>query len=90
MWQTAKHLGRILRHYYKAEEIVYAIQDGIHSGQTVSHVHLHVIPKHITGSHPFKIKVDAEERVARSSEEMEEEATLYRKLIQNTSLTQFL
>ena len=79
MWQVARRFGKILKEYYNALGIIYGIQDGIHSGQSVHHVHLHLIPEY---SFKIDIKVDFEQRKPRSDEEMEAEASLYKTLLQ--------
>ncbi|VAI03840.1 unnamed protein product [Triticum turgidum subsp. durum] len=45
LWVTAKEVGAKLEQYHKASSITFAIQDGPQAGQTVAHVHIHVIPR---------------------------------------------
>jgi bis(5'-adenosyl)-triphosphatase len=44
LWQSAKMLGDNLKAFYKTDAISYNIQDGKDAGQTVEHVHIHLIP----------------------------------------------
>lgn len=78
MWISAKKIGENLKNIYGIESIQYTIQDGIDAGQTVDHVHIHIIPipkrRYNTNE-----DIDAPERVARSIEEMSKEAELYRQ-----------
>lgn len=78
MWISAKKIGENLKSLYGVEAVQYTIQDGIDAGQTVDHVHIHIIP--IPKRKYSKDEdIDAPERVARSQEEMAKEAELYRQ-----------
>ena len=68
MWISAKKIGESLKSLYGVEAIQYTIQDGIDAGQTVDHVHMHIIP--IPKRKYNKDEdIDAPERVARNLEE---------------------
>ena len=45
LFLTVQKVGRMIEHVYKATSLNIAIQDGIDAGQSVPHVHVHVIPR---------------------------------------------
>ncbi|KHN18631.1 Bis(5'-adenosyl)-triphosphatase [Glycine soja] len=95
LWLTAQKVGRQLETYHKASSLTLAIQDGPQAGQTVPHVHIHLIPRKSGDfekndeiydamdekEKELKQKLDLDkERKDRSLEEMSQEADEYRKL----------
>uniref|UniRef100_A0A0D9XBI8 Bis(5'-adenosyl)-triphosphatase n=1 Tax=Leersia perrieri TaxID=77586 RepID=A0A0D9XBI8_9ORYZ len=100
LWVTAKDVGVRLEQYHKASSLTFAIQvsayqDGPEAGQTVPHVHIHVIPRKKgdfekndeiydaidVKERELKEKLDLDiERKDRSMEEMAHEANEYRAL----------
>ncbi|KAF8707015.1 hypothetical protein HU200_030542 [Digitaria exilis] len=95
LWITAKEVGVRLEQYHKASSLTFAIQDGPEAGQTVPHVHIHVIPRKKgdfekndeiydaidVKEKELKEKLDLDiERKDRSMEEMAHEANEYRAL----------
>ncbi|TKY47294.1 Bis(5'-adenosyl)-triphosphatase protein [Spatholobus suberectus] len=95
LWLTAQKVGRQLESYHKASSLTFAIQDGPQAGQTVSHVHIHVVPRRSGDfekndeiydamdekEKELKQKLDLDkERKDRNLEEMAQEADEYRKL----------
>ena len=66
---NARKLSKLL-----GEQCDIACQDGVAAGQTVAHVHLHVVP---TSLEPFVVP---EVRHDRTFEEMKEETDLLRKM----------
>ncbi|XP_027335442.1 bifunctional bis(5'-adenosyl)-triphosphatase/adenylylsulfatase FHIT isoform X2 [Abrus precatorius] len=95
LWLTAQKVGRQLESYHKASSLTLAIQDGPQAGQTVPHVHIHVVPRKggdfekndeiydamDEKEKELKEKLDLDkERKDRSFEEMSQEADEYRKL----------
>ncbi|KAF7831202.1 bifunctional bis(5'-adenosyl)-triphosphatase/adenylylsulfatase FHIT-like [Senna tora] len=95
LWLSAQKIGRLLESYHNASSLTFGIQDGPQAGQTVPHVHIHIIPRK-TGDFEnnddiydemdlkekqLKRRLDDEERKDRSLEEMAKEAAEYRKLL---------
>ncbi|EKV12343.1 hypothetical protein PDIG_44710 [Penicillium digitatum PHI26] len=42
---TVQRVGRMIERVYGATSLNIAIQDGVHAGQSVPHVHAHIIPR---------------------------------------------
>ncbi|KAK6933939.1 HIT-like domain [Dillenia turbinata] len=95
LWLTARKVGSQLENYHKASSLTFAIQDGPQAGQTVPHVHIHIIPRRggdfekndeiydalDAKEIELKKKLDLDiERKDRSLGEMAQEADEYRKL----------
>ena len=45
LFLTVQRVGRMLEHIYKASSLNIAMQDGADAGQSVPHVHAHIIPR---------------------------------------------
>ncbi|KAK5938940.1 Dinucleoside triphosphate hydrolase [Knufia obscura] len=45
LFLTVKRVSRMLERVYKADALNVAVQDGVEAGQSVNHVHVHVIPR---------------------------------------------
>jgi bis(5'-adenosyl)-triphosphatase len=45
LWLTAKYVGQKLEPFYNASSLTFTIQDGPKAGQTVPHVHVHILPR---------------------------------------------
>ena len=78
LWRAAAKIGAMIRTQYKSAGAIYGVQDGKSAGQSVQHVHLHVLPRK-----EIK-KIDSHEKEARTRVEMEEEAEIYRKFMNQT------
>ncbi|PSR94998.1 Bifunctional bis(5'-adenosyl)-triphosphatase/adenylylsulfatase [Actinidia chinensis var. chinensis] len=96
LWLTAQKVGSRLEDHHKASSLTFAIQDGPQAGQTVPHVHIHILPRKggdfekndeiydaiDVKEKELKEKLDLDkERKDRSLEEMAEEAGEYRRLL---------
>ncbi|KAK9906489.1 hypothetical protein WJX75_002765 [Coccomyxa subellipsoidea] len=45
LWNLAQEVGRVVEKQYSASSLTLAIQDGQHAGQSVPHVHVHILPR---------------------------------------------
>ncbi|KAI8370537.1 HIT-like domain-containing protein [Radiomyces spectabilis] len=92
MMISAQKIGHAIEKYYNGTSLTMAIQDGPQAGQSVPHVHMHLIPRRqgdwannddIYDELDNKKKgVDNDERKPRSTEEMKEEADRLRALFE--------
>ncbi|GLD92024.1 hypothetical protein PINS_up000557 [Pythium insidiosum] len=93
LWKTAQRIGAQVQRHYQATALTFAIQDGRDAGQTVPHVHIHVLPRRTDDfarnddvyteieRHEQQLHMDADAmRQARSAHEMAMEATALRQL----------
>ncbi|KAG9443386.1 hypothetical protein H6P81_014726 [Aristolochia fimbriata] len=95
LWLSAQQVGGRLEQHYNASSITFAIQDGPQAGQTVPHVHIHIIPRKANDfekndeiydamdvkEKELKDKLDLDkERTDRSMDEMAKEADELRVL----------
>ncbi|XP_008788037.2 bifunctional bis(5'-adenosyl)-triphosphatase/adenylylsulfatase FHIT [Phoenix dactylifera] len=95
LWLAAKEVGGRLERYHEASSLTFTIQDGPQAGQTVPHVHIHILPRKRGDfekndeiydaidekEKELKEKLDLDkERKDRTSEEMAREAGEYRAL----------
>ncbi|EEP77553.1 Bis(5'-adenosyl)-triphosphatase [Uncinocarpus reesii 1704] len=46
LFLTVRRVGRMVERVFKASSLNIAIQDGIDAGQSVPHVHAHIVPRH--------------------------------------------
>jgi len=90
LFHIARHIENTLEAHYGATAINFGIQDGLASGQSVEHVHMHVLPRR---KGDFEKSDEVYERLeshdkegaefsvqARTAEEMAAEARQLRKL----------
>ncbi|CAH9086607.1 unnamed protein product [Cuscuta europaea] len=95
LWCIAQKIGGHLESYHSASSLTFAIQDGPQAGQTVPHVHIHIIPRKAGDfekndeiydaldekEKELKQSLDLDkDRKDRTLEEMAQEAAEYRKL----------
>lgn len=45
IWLVAQRVGTAIQEHYEATSLTFAIQDGPEAGQTVPHVHIHILPR---------------------------------------------
>ena len=45
LFLTVQRVGRIVEHVFHASSLNIAMQDGVDAGQSVPHVHMHIIPR---------------------------------------------
>lgn len=92
LFHTAQTISKNLEEYFKASSLSIALQDGPDAGQTVKHVHVHVVPRRPGDffqnddiydeleAHNH-VNFDGSEKMRwRTEEEMAEEAARLRKL----------
>ncbi|WVQ79160.1 hypothetical protein IAT38_001256 [Cryptococcus sp. DSM 104549] len=48
LFLAVQHVGRVLEGVYKAQALTVSLQDGAVAGQSVPHVHIHIMPRHPT------------------------------------------
>lgn len=93
---VAKKVQRVIDSYYKTESTTVTVQDGPDAGQTVNHVHVHIIPRNLHnillddlgasgdfGDNEIYHALQGHEdrRKARSFDVMKSEAKIYRNLM---------
>lgn len=46
LWKTVRIVQQVLKHQYNCDAFNVAVQDGKGAGQSVPHVHVHILPRH--------------------------------------------
>lgn len=86
LFMVARHVGAKLETHYGGTALNFGIQDGIDAGQSVKHVHLHILPRRPGDFKKDEVydkleNHDKDESVERrSDEEMNAEAAVLRTL----------
>jgi len=83
LWISTQKISTTLENYYKYESFTFAIQDGPEAGQTVFHVHVHILPRKkgdFENNDDIYKELDKKERRPRTEEEMAQEAAIFRDL----------
>ncbi|CAJ0839518.1 7029_t:CDS:2 [Entrophospora sp. SA101] len=55
---SAQKIGKVIEKEYKSDSLTIAIQDGPAAGQTVSHCHVHIIPRKLEAEYLGKFFID--------------------------------
>eukprot|EP01097_Dermamoeba_algensis_P002982 TRINITY_DN2192_c0_g1_i1.p2 TRINITY_DN2192_c0_g1~~TRINITY_DN2192_c0_g1_i1.p2 ORF type:complete len:153 (-),score=21.47 TRINITY_DN2192_c0_g1_i1:79-537(-) len=77
LWISAKRIGSVVQTAFKAQSLTFAVQDGPHAGQTVQHVHVHILPRSqgdFKNNDDVYVEIEKKDRVRRGEAEMAEEA----------------
>ncbi|XP_017066316.1 nitrilase and fragile histidine triad fusion protein NitFhit [Drosophila eugracilis] len=90
MFSTVCMVQRLLEEIYQTTSATVTVQDGAQAGQTVPHVHFHVMPRRYGDfghNDQIYVKLDerAEEKPQRSIQERIEEAQVYRNFLTDKS-----
>ena len=98
LFDTVYKISPVLEKHYNAEALNIAMQDGKVAGQSVPHVHVHMLPRrpndfkrnddvyeHLENQHLDRVIEEEEERRPRTLEEMAQEATTLRSLFPNNN-----
>ena len=66
---SSKQIGQIIEQKYNARSLTFVVQDGEFSGQSVPHVHMHIIPRYPNDFQPNDLIYDIIERRAKPNAE---------------------
>lgn len=99
LWDSVRAISPALERHFGATAMTIALQDGPAAGQTVPHVHVHLIPRvggdfkrndevyeKLDSTSAARTVEPEEERPKRSAEEMKKEAFELRPLFEKVSL----
>ncbi|KAI8906900.1 HIT-like domain-containing protein [Gorgonomyces haynaldii] len=96
LFESVQVVGKMIEQFHNASSLTITVQDGPQAGQSVPHVHVHVMPR-IKGDYldnddiygdinksEKQMNVDNESRQARTEDDMAQEAAQYRPLLKST------
>ena len=84
LWAAAQRIGRALEAHLGCTSCTYTLQDGEDAGQSVSHVHIHVIPRRagdLRNNDDIYPMIDKTDAPPRTLDEMAAEAEVYREML---------
>ena len=93
MMSSAKKIGKVVEDLFKATALTFVIQDGKDAGQSVEHVHLHILPRRpgdfeknddvydILEGKPNSTKIDLDNMPPRTEKELSDESELIRNAL---------
>jgi bis(5'-adenosyl)-triphosphatase len=58
LWNSVRVVQRVLEQHYQAEGFNVSVQDGLSAGQSVPHVHVHILPRKSNDFEPNDIVYD--------------------------------
>jgi bis(5'-adenosyl)-triphosphatase len=79
-WRTVQRVQRFVQHIYKCDALNVAIQDGIAAGQSVPHVHCHLIPRYLRDGWGDGVYAALEDSEGMLHQEMVEEQRWWKKV----------
>lgn len=87
LWQTAQKVSAVVKKHFSGTALSFGIQDGKEAGQSIPHVHLHILPRKagdFENNDDIYQKIQANDKNLeagnlRSLKEMAEEASVLRK-----------
>ncbi|PFH36184.1 diadenosine tetraphosphatase family protein [Besnoitia besnoiti] len=85
LFESARRVAALILSKTGADCYSIALQDGAASGQTVAHVHLHILPRFKGDFEPVRAGVDREDSKPRTREEMAAEAQELRDWVRRLS-----
>ncbi|KAL4480398.1 hypothetical protein ABPG74_020914 [Tetrahymena malaccensis] len=86
LWTTVQQVSRVMEQIHKFPCQI-GVQDGTDAGQTIDHVHIHIIP--FPKEYSQDVIMDSEERPPRTADDMSKEADKYRTYFEQGSNQQY-
>ncbi|KAF8531266.1 HIT-like domain-containing protein [Gautieria morchelliformis] len=70
LFSAVQKVGKAVETAYKADALTIALQDGKAAGQSISHVHVHVLPRHFKGDRFEGVNDEIYPAIEQSEEEL--------------------